>query len=167
MIRKILNQDRLKYTGAMVLGMHDALVSQTGIVTGLAFALADNHIIILTCIIAATAASLSMGASNYLASKTDGNPNAIAAGIYTGIAYLATAALLIVPFALFSNRLYALICTFSISVLIIFLFNYCVSNAKRIPFLKRFLEMLAVCFIVSVVAFGIGQIAKHFLEIGI
>ena len=166
MIQKILNKDRLKYTGAMVLGLHDALVSQTGIIAGLAFALADNRLIVLTGVIAAVAASLSMAASNYLACKTDENPNAIAAGIYTGITYLITAALLIAPFAIFSDRLYALILTFAITVSVIFLFNLCISRARGQPFLRRFLEMLAICFTVSIVAFGIGQAARHFLGIG-
>ncbi|MCL1902524.1 MAG: VIT1/CCC1 transporter family protein [Alphaproteobacteria bacterium] len=166
MAKKILSEERLKYTGAMVLGMHDALVELTGIIAGLTFALANNSMIILTGVIAAVASSLSMAAANYLAQKADGNPCAITAGIYTGMAYLVTAALLLVPFMIFSNRFYALGTTFAVAVLIIFLFNYCISCAKNQKFIRPFLEMIIICFSVSIIAFIIGQAAKYFLGIG-
>lgn len=87
------------YAGAIVLGMHDALVSQTGIIAGLTFALADTKLIIMTGIISAVADGLSMLASNYLAERERCEINrAIMAGIYTGIAYLGTSALLMIPF---------------------------------------------------------------------
>ncbi|MCL2537860.1 MAG: VIT1/CCC1 transporter family protein [Alphaproteobacteria bacterium] len=161
------NKNILQYTGAMVLGLHDALVSQTGIIVGLAFALADERLIILSSVIAAVAASLSMGASNYLAQKSDANPRAIIAGVYTGIAYLVTAALLTIPFAIISNRFFALGITFVISVLIIFGFNYWMARAHGRPFIGRFLEMLGICVGVSVAAFAIGQLAKYFLGVSI
>ena len=58
-----------KYSAAaaVVLGMHDALVSLTGMIGGLTFALAERRLIVLTAIIASVAAGLSMAASNYLA----------------------------------------------------------------------------------------------------
>ena len=62
-----------KYTGAMVLGMHDALVELSGIIAGLTFAIETSRIIIMTGAIAAVAASLSMAAANYMAQRADGN----------------------------------------------------------------------------------------------
>ena len=84
--------------GAIVLGMHDALVSQTGIIAGLTFSLANRYIIIMTAIISAVAAGLSMAASNYLAQKTSKNNHAVTIGTVTGLAYLCTSFLLIIPF---------------------------------------------------------------------
>ena len=79
---------RLKTAAAIVLGMHDALVSLTGMIGGLTFALADRRMIILSAVIASVAAGLSMGASCFLAEKTNENPNALRAGAMTGVAYL-------------------------------------------------------------------------------
>lgn len=144
----------------MVLGMHDALVSLTGIIVGLTFALADSRLIILTSVIASVSAALSMTASNYLAQRANGDSRAITAGLYTGAAYLLTSALLILPFTVFANQLVALAATFCISFLIIFGFNYCAYHLRKQPFIKRFLEMLGICFCVSIIAFAIGFIAK-------
>lgn len=158
---------KLKNIGAMVLGMHDAIVSLTGMITGLAFALADNGIIMLSAIIASVAASLSMGASNYLAEKTIGNPRALAMGTYTGLAYVATSALLIFPFALCTNHFHALMLTFAIAILIIFLFNFCVGRIRNKPWRKDFFEMTTVCAAVSIAAFLIGCAAKYFLGVDV
>ena len=79
-------------SSAIVLGMHDALVSQTGIIAGLTFALADTKLIIMTGVISAVADGLSMMASNYLAERERTEfKHALIAGIYTGVAYLGTA----------------------------------------------------------------------------
>jgi len=154
-----------KYTGAMVLGLHDALVEFIGMIVGLSVALTDSRLVLSTVIIAGVTASMSMGAANYLAQKTDGNPDAATAGIYTGAAYLATVALLLAPFAILpADRLMeALALMIATAVSIILSFNFYISVVQSRPFMKNFLEMLAVCFTVSLVAFGIGQAVKLFL----
>lgn len=154
---------KLKYTGAMVLGMHDAIVSLTGTIVGLTSALNDNRLIILGSIIATMAASLSMAASNYLAHKTIDNPKALITGLYTGLAYVVTSALLILPFALCSNRLGAMALTFLTAAAIIFGFNFFTGHIHHRPWVRRFWEMLLICTTVSVVAYLIGSAAKHFL----
>lgn len=156
-----------KHTGAIVLGMHDALVSLTGLIAGLAFALADRYSIILSSIIASVAASLSMAASNYLAEKTNENPYAIIAAICTGTAYMITCVLLILPFFVITDRSTAVQSSFIIAFLIIFLFNLFTSKINRTPFWRRFLEMLAICVCVSVASFIIGQGAKYLIGIEI
>lgn len=154
------------YAGAIVLGMHDALVSQTGIIAGLTFALADTKLIIMTGIISAVADGLSMLASNYLAERERCEINrAVMAGMYTGIAYLSTSALLMIPFFITDNARRAMGASFIIAVIIIFLFNVCMAKNKQRRIWGRFFEMLAICVGVSVVAFTIGEIAKYFLGI--
>jgi VIT1/CCC1 family predicted Fe2+/Mn2+ transporter len=147
--------------------MHDALVSQTGIIAGLTFALADGHVIILTGVIAAASASLSMAASNYLAQKTNEDKSAASAGLYTGASYLITAALLIAPFAVFSDKYHAFGASLAVAVCVIFLFNYCVSRVRRRPFFGLFIEMSGICAFVSVIAFAIGRAAGYFLGVDI
>ena len=70
------------YRGAMILGMHDAIVSLTGLIAGLGLAFSDRDVIILSCIISSITASLSMGAANYLAVKATNQQHAIYAALY-------------------------------------------------------------------------------------
>lgn len=151
------------FAGAVVLGMHDALVSQTGIIAGLAVALADRRIILMTGIISAVAAGLSMAASNYLAERTNGRDNALMAGLCTGAAYLGTSALILTPFLAMQNTRGAMGVSFIIAVIIIFLFNCCMGRGDGRTLGRRFFEMLIICAGVSVVAFAIGEIANRFL----
>ena len=153
------------FAGAIVLGMHDALVSLTGLIAGLTFAQADRYTIILTSIIASITASLSMGASNYLAMRANNVPRAIRGAVYTGAAYMLTCVTLITPFFIFINTFAAMWTTLGVAVLVIFLFNWGLGKIQHQPYIKKFLEMLAVCTIVSVVAFFIGWCANVFLNI--
>jgi VIT1/CCC1 family predicted Fe2+/Mn2+ transporter len=153
---------------SLVLGMHDALVSTLGLVTGLAFADATQYIIILTGIIAAVSAGLSMTASEYLSQKAGGNSTtAMWRGVMTGIAYVFTSALLLVPFVLFRNPFVAVSATYIVGVAIIFGFNYLKSKMNAQKFLPAFIEMLVVCFVVTTVAFIIGESARILFGISI
>lgn len=154
------NKVPFKYAGAMVLGMHDALVSLTGIIVGLVFALADRHLIITTGVISSVAASLSMAASSYLAARTSRQGAALVSGLYTGGTYMATSAMLLVPFCVCHDIRAALFMSFVIAVLVIFLFNCCITRDTSRPFITRFSEMLAVCTCVSAVSFLIGRLIK-------
>ncbi len=155
--------------GDMVLGMHDALVSLTGLIAGMAVATDDGGVIVLTGIISSVVAAMSMAASNYLAAKANnlGMRRAITSGMYTGIAYIITCAILILPFVLENDVRSALAWTFVIAISIIFIFNLCVARISRRPFWGRFIEMLGVCGGVSIIAFIIGDLAQHLLGIQI
>lgn len=151
----------------MVLGMHDALVEMTGIIAGLAFTIEGRRVIVLTGAIAAVAASLSMAAANYMAQRTDENPDAARCAVFTGIMYILTSAAVIAPFCFISNRGAAVGTMATVAIFIIFLFNLCTRCNSARPFYARFFEMLAVCAGVSVASFAIGMAAKHFLGVTI
>lgn len=156
---------KYKLAAAIVLGMHDAIVSLTGMIAGLTFALADRKLIILSATIASVAAALSMGASCYLAERTNDNPYAVKAGFTTSAAYMGTCVFLILPFCFFQNTRAALWTSFAIAVTVIFLCNLCIKNAHQRSFWRHTSEMLIVCIVVSVVAFIIGEVAKYYLHI--
>lgn len=158
---------KFKYTGALVLGMHDALVEISGIIAGLTFAFTNPSVIIMTAIIAAVAASLSMAAANFQAERAQDNPHALRAAAYTGVMYMTTCVILIMPFTVIADRFWALGMMAVMAVLIIFVFNLAIGIINRRPFVSRFLEMLAVCAGVSVVSFAIGAAAKYFMGITI
>ncbi|MDD3409793.1 MAG: VIT1/CCC1 family protein [Eubacteriales bacterium] len=165
----MLDEERLQYVGAMVLGLNDALVELTGTIAGLSFAMMNTRMVALSGIITGISATLSMAASNYLAERADGNPNALKSSIYTGIAYVITVALLVLPYLLLPNNLWmvALIAMLVIVVLVILAFNYYISVAKDLPFARRFAEMCCISLGVAVIAFGIGLLAKALLGVDI
>ena len=101
----MLDEERLHYVGAMVLGLNDALVELTGAIAGVTFALANTRLVALTGIITGVSATFSMAASNYLAERADNNPKALKSSIYTGMAYLITVALLVLPYLLFPTNI--------------------------------------------------------------
>ena len=151
------------YRGSIILGMHDAIVSLTGLIAGLGLTFSDKDVIILSCIISSITASLSMGAANYLAVKSTNQQHALGAAFYTASAYMATCVLLVLPFFVFLNRIAALLSVFAIVILIIYFFNRVFYT--KYQFNRHFYEMLMICLSVSVIAFAIGQAAKYFLDL--
>jgi VIT1/CCC1 family predicted Fe2+/Mn2+ transporter len=157
----MLDEERLQYTGSIVLGLNDALVELTGALAGLTLALRNTELIALSGSITGIAAAMSMGASEYLSTsseETDKDP--VRASIYTGMTYLVTVLLLILPYLLIDNYLICLALTLGIAVLIIAAFNYYISVAKDEPFRRRFLEMAGLSLTISALSFGIGYVLR-------
>jgi len=100
----MLNEERLQYVGSMVLGLNDALVELTGTLAGLSFALQNTRIIALSGLITGISATLSMASSEFLSAKSEGNKDALKSSFYTGIAYLITVVMLILPYLLFRPK---------------------------------------------------------------
>ena len=91
----------------------------------------------------------------------------IKSAVYTGIAYLFTVVLLILPFLLLTNAIFALIATLIIAVLIIFSFNYYISVAKDLNFKARFFEMTFISLGVATFSFFVGYALKAILGVEI
>lgn len=165
----MLDEERLHYVGAMVLGLNDALVELTGTIAGLTFALMNTRLVALSGIITGASATLSMAASNYLAERADDNPKALKSSVYTGIAYLLTVILMVLPYLLFPNDMYvwAFIVMIAIVLLIIIGFNYYIAVAKSQSFGKRFKEMALISLSVTIIAYIIGLVAKQLLGIDV
>ena len=164
----MLDEERLRYAGSVVLGLNDALVELTGALAGLTLALQNVKLIALSGLITGIAASLSMAASEYLATrseKTDKNP--VRAAIYTGIAYIITVTLLVLPYLLIQNYIIDLAITLTVAVLIIAVFNYYISVAKDEPFKERFLEMAGLSLGVATFSFIIGYFIRLWLGVEI
>jgi len=157
----MLDEEKLKYAGSIVLGLNDALIELTGALAGLTFAIQKTSIIALAGLITGIAASFSMAASNYLSEKAEGeNKNYLKSAFYTGMAYIITVVLLVLPYLLLTNPFIALPITIGIAILIIFVFNYYISVAKDLSFKHRFLEMVILNLVVTAITFGIGILVK-------
>jgi VIT1/CCC1 family predicted Fe2+/Mn2+ transporter len=165
----MLNEERLQYVGSMVLGLNDALVELTGNLAGLSFALQNTRIIALSGLITGISATLSMASSEFLSAKSEGNKDALKSSFYTGIAYLITVVMLILPYLLLPPQKYMLaLFTMLITVVaIIAAFNYYIAVAKDLPFKRRFLEMATISLSVAVLSFVVGLIVKNALGVDI
>jgi VIT1/CCC1 family predicted Fe2+/Mn2+ transporter len=162
----MLDEERLRYAGSIVLGLNDALVELTGALAGLTLALQDVKLIALSGLITGIAASMSMAASEYLSTRSeDTAKHPVRAAIYTGIAYIITVALLVLPYLLFDNYILDLIITLTTAVLIIAVFNYYISVAKGESFRARFIEMAGLSLSVALFSFVIGYFIRQWLGI--
>ncbi len=162
----MLDEERLRYTGSMVLGLNDALVELTGALAGLTLALRDARLIALTGSVTGIAAALSMGASSYLSTKSeDTTKNPLKASIYTGVAYILTVIVLIFPYLVLSNYYVSLACTLVAAIGIIAAFNYYIAVARDEPFKSRFLEMAGLSLSVAAFSFLVGFLLRTLLGV--
>ncbi len=163
---EMLDEERLRYVGSIVLGLNDALVELTGALAGLTLALQNTKLIALTGSITGLAAALSMGVSEYLSTKSeDSGQNPVKASIYTGTAYVLTVVSLIAPYLIFESYYICLAITLSIALLIVAAFNYYISVVQEVSFRKRFLEMAGLSLGVSAISFLIGIVLRKFFGI--
>lgn len=164
----MIDEESLKYAGSVVLGLNDALVELTGALAGFTFAFQKSSIIALAGLITGISASFSMAASEYLSTKAEaGEQDPVKSAIYTGIAYIVTVVLLVLPFLIFSNYLIALAIALLTAILIIAIFNYYISIAKDFPFSKRFIEMTLISLGVATFSFVLGLIIRRVFGIEI
>jgi vacuolar iron transporter family protein len=164
----LIQEQKLDYVGSMVLGLNDALVELTGAIAGLTFAFQNTNTVGIAGLITGIAASFSMAASEYLSKKAEGEEKtAFKASVYTGIAYIFTVFLLVLPYFVVKNPFWALATTLVMAVIIIFLFTFYISVAKDYNFKKRFWEMAGISLGVAALSFIIGILIRTFLHIEI
>jgi len=140
----MLDEERLKYVGSMVLGLNDALVELTGALAGLTFALQNTKLIGITAFIIGISAALSMSASEYLSTRSEETGRSpLKAAIYTGVAYILTVLVLVLPYFIFSHYAVALGIALLGALTIILIFAFFVSVVQERSFFIFFLR----CFL--------------------
>jgi len=162
----LIDEERLRYVGSMVLGLNDALVELTGALAGLTFALQNTRLTAMAGLITGVAASLSMATSEYLSTKSEiDSKNPSKAAVYTGTAYIITVLFLIFPYFVFTDSLLCLGLTLLNAVIVIFIFTFYISVAKEISFKNRFLEMVLISLGIAALTFIIGLGIRTFLNV--
>ena len=162
----MLDEERLRYAGSIVLGLNDALVELTGALAGLTLALQNEKLIALSGLITGIAASMAMAASEYLSTRSeDTERHPVRAAIYTGTAYFTTVIFLVLPYLLFANFYLDLGIALTTAVLIIAVFNYYISVAKDESFRERFFEMAGLSLSVAAVSFVVGFFIRKWLGV--
>ena len=165
---EMLDEEGLRYAGSVVLGLNDALVELTGALAGLTFAFQNTRLIALAGLITGVSASFSMAASEYLSTKSEeSEQDPLRSAVYTGIAYIFTVFVLVLPYLLLSNYLYSLAWTIMNAILVIALFNYYISVARGYNFRKRFLEMAGISLGVALFSFALGSLIRVWLGVEI
>lgn len=163
---EMIDEERLRYIGSTVLGLNDALVELTGTLAGLTLALQNTQLIAMAGLVTGIAASLSMAASEYLSTKSEeSEQDPLKAALYTGVAYVFTVVVLILPYFIVPGYLGALAWTLVNAVLVILVFSYYISVAKDLPFKRRFGEMAAISLGVAILSFVIGFAVRQLLGI--
>lgn len=164
----LIDEERLRYVGSIVLGLNDALVELTGALAGFTFTLKNTKIIAVAGFVTGIAASLSMAASEYLSTKTEKNEkNPLKASVYTGFAYVLTVLFLIFPYFIFNKVYYALGLTLFNAIVVILLFTFYTSVAQDLNFRKRFSEMALISLGIAAITYIIGFVIQNYLRIGI
>jgi VIT1/CCC1 family predicted Fe2+/Mn2+ transporter len=164
----MIDEERLKYISSIVLGLNDALVELTGALAGFTLALQNTNLIGVTGLITGIAASLSMGASEYLSTKSEENEKSPAkAALYTSVAYVLTVILLIFPYLILTNVYLCLGLALMDAIVIILIFTFYVSVAKEIKFKKRFLEMALISLGIAALSFVIGYLVNTIFNVTI
>jgi len=162
----LIDEERLRYVGSMVLGLNDALVELTGALAGLTFALQNTRVTAMVGLITGIAASLSMAASEYLSTKTEEDKKSpLKASVYTGSAYVITVLFLIFPYLVFTDLYLCLGLTILNAIIVIFIFTFYISVAKDISFKNRFLEMALISLGIAGLTFTISFFIRMFLSI--
>jgi len=158
----MLEEQRLRYVGSMVLGLNDALVELTGALAGLTLALQNTRLIALAGAITGIAAAMSMAASEYLSTKAspEENKHPVIASVYTGMAYLVTVLILLLPYLVFADYYAALGLTLVFAVTIIAVFNFYIAVANDEPFLHRFTEMAVLSLSIAGLSFLLGYVLR-------
>jgi VIT1/CCC1 family predicted Fe2+/Mn2+ transporter len=162
----MLDERSLRYSGALVLGLSDAVVELTGALAGLTLALRDARLVALAALTTGIAAAMSMAASEYLSTKAENHGlDPLRAAFYTGSAYLVTVFFLVAPFVLLASPFVALAASLIGALAIIALFNFYMAIARNQPFKRRFLEMAGLSLGVATVSFGLGLAIRALLGV--
>jgi vacuolar iron transporter family protein len=166
----LIDEERLKYISSIVLGLNDALVELTATLAGFTLALQNTKLIGMVGLITGISAAMSMSAAEYLSVKheeSEEHKNPLKASVFTGLTYLATVALLVLPYFFLSNVFVCLSLALGSALLIILVFTFYISVAKDLNFKARFWEMAFLSLGIAAVTFVIGLLLKQFVGVSI
>lgn len=167
----LIQEERIEYAGSIVLGLNDALTELTGALVGLTFALQNAKLIAATGFITGVAASMSMAASGFLSAREEASKetsrNPLKSAAYTGVTYIVTVLVLILPYLLLGNIYAAAATMMAASVLIVLAYNFYITTAKGLPLWCRFRDMAAISLSVACISFLVGLLVRKLFGVEI
>ncbi len=164
----MIDEKRLSYMGSIVLGMNDALIEFTGALAGFTLAMRNSRIIAMAGLIMGVSASLSMAASEYFSTKAESKErNPLISALYTGVVYVFTVTVLVLPYFLVQNVFLSTLLMLSFAVLLILVFTYYFSVVYDMSFRAHFTEMFVISMGVAAISFVIGLVVRKTMGIEI
>lgn len=146
----------IQYISFVVLGLADALVEISGIHAGSLGIYDKTEIAGLAGVVAGAAASLAMASAAYAQAKQGFHGSARRSAVYTGVSYFISAIFLATPYFLTSSMVYALGSSLSLAVVIVAFITYYSTVISNKPFLRDFLEILAIMFGATIALYIFG-----------
>lgn len=147
----------VRYISFVVLGLADALVEISGIHAGWLGLFEKTEIAGLAGVVAGGAASLAMASAAFAQAKQGFSGSARQSAVYTGVSYFITAIILATPYFLTSNMLLALGTSLTLAVAILAVTTWYSIVIQQRPFMKDFVEILAILFATSLLVFLLGS----------
>jgi VIT1/CCC1 family predicted Fe2+/Mn2+ transporter len=155
-----IESSAVKYISFVVLGLADALVEITGIHAGSLGFYDRTEIAGLAGVIAGAAASMAMASAAFAQAKQGFKGSARLSATYTGVSYFITAIILATPYFLTSKMVVALSVSTTLAVVILAITTYYSTVISAKPFMRDFLEILAILFGVTVALYLFGSVIR-------
>jgi len=146
----------VRYISFVVLGLADALVEISGIHAGWLGLFEKTEIAGLAGVVAGGAASLAMASAAFAQAKQGFSGSARLSAVYTGVSYFVTAIILATPYFLTSSMILALGTSLGLAVVILAITTWYSIVIQQKPFLRDFLEILAILFGTTILVFLLG-----------
>ena len=150
----------VRYISFVVLGLADALVEISGIHAGSLGFYDKTEIAGLAGVIAGGAASLAMASAAFAQAKQGFRGSARLSAVYTGVSYFVTAIFLATPYFLTSNMVFAMASSLTLAVVILAVTTWYSIVIQAKPFLRDFVEILAILFAATVVLYTFGSVVR-------
>jgi len=147
----------VRYIAFVVLGLADALVEISGIHAGWLGLFEKTEIAGLAGVVAGGAASLAMASAAFAQAKQGFSGSARLSAVYTGVSYFVTAIMLATPYFLTSSMILALSASLALAVVILAITTWYSIVIQQKPFLRDFLEILAILFGTTILVFLLGS----------
>lgn len=156
-----IEEERVDFTGSIILGLNDGLIELTGVLVGFSSAFANQQVVALSGFITGIAASLSMASSAYMQARHEEGKHPVKAAIYTGIAYFIVVMLLISPYILVTGIPTARGVMFVIIFAILALVSLYTSTLFDRKFAKQFGELVVFSMGVALISYLIGSFFRN------
>ena len=145
------------YLGSITLGLSDALIELVGVLAGTVAVFKSSFIAGITGLIVGVSASISMAAAAYLQAKNEHKTSPRLSAIFTGISYVLTVILLILPFFLLNIPLQSLTFSILIAVAIVISTSYYTAVIFDRKFVTTFLETAALTLGIGFGVYAFGE----------
>jgi VIT1/CCC1 family predicted Fe2+/Mn2+ transporter len=156
-----IKEERVDFTGSIILGLNDGLIELTGVLVGFSSAFASQQVVALSGLITGIAAALSMASSAYMQARHEEGKHPVKAAIYTGIAYFIVVVLLISPYILVTGIPAARAVMFVIIFVILALVSLYTSTLFDRKFIRQFGELVIFSMGVALISFLIGSFFRN------